>query len=150
MNKMLTGLTVWTLFLVLMGVFFPIPTTTDLGIIGKILQSITIYGFFSLTPIVFYGSIVSLASDWLARRIKWHFQPLSFFFHIAGACTAYIVTQNIDITLMAVLAAVLFFVADRFFMLLKDSSQRFYLVKNLPIVLGFVGVTIMVFGSSFV
>ncbi|MFB4162834.1 hypothetical protein ACE1TI_03105 [Alteribacillus sp. JSM 102045] len=31
MNKMLTGLTVWTLFLILMGVLFPIPTTTDTG-----------------------------------------------------------------------------------------------------------------------
>ncbi|SDI37590.1 hypothetical protein SAMN05192534_14013 [Alteribacillus persepolensis] len=148
MNKLGTGLTVWSVFLVTMGMLFPLPTTTDTGVLGQILQSITIYGFFSLTPIVFYGSFLSLASDWIARKLKYHVQLLSFFFHIGGACTAYFITNSLDITIMAVLAAALFFLADRFYLLLKHSSKRYDLIQNVPIVCGFIGVTMMVFGSA--
>lgn len=150
MNKLLTGLSVWFLFFILMGIFFPFPTTTDSGPVGTILQSLTIYGFFSLMPIVFGGPAISLAADWLGRRIKWYFQPVSFFFHITGACIAYIVTQNIDITIMAVFAAVLFFVTDRFFSLMSNIPNSYQLVKNVPIVLGFAGVAIMILGSSWI
>ncbi|WP_026699902.1 hypothetical protein [Salibacterium aidingense] len=145
-NKFLTGLAAWSLFIILMGIFFPIPTINDVGSFVKVLHSYTIYGFFSITPIVVYGSLISFTADWLAKRINWHVQPLSFSFHMAGAACAYLVTQNVDIMIMAMLAAALFFLADRYFVMLRVS--RYYIAKNVPIFLGFAGVTAMVVGSS--
>ncbi|MFB5661342.1 hypothetical protein [Alteribacillus sp. HJP-4] len=150
MNKVLTGLSVWTMFLFLMGMLFPIQTTNGASSVGMVLQSYTIYGFFSLTPIVFYGSVVSFVSDWLAKRINKYFHLYSFLFHVTAASLVYIVTKNIDVTIMAVLAAIMFFLADRCFFLLSKapSVMTAHTLKNLPIVLGFVGVTAMVLGSA--
>ncbi|SFE72181.1 hypothetical protein [Alteribacillus iranensis] len=147
-NKLLTGLMVWTLFIIMMGVLFPIPTTSGATSMEMVMESYTIYGFFSLIPIVFYGTIISFVADWLARRFQRFVQPISFVLHLAGGAGAYIVTQNLDITILAMLAAMMFFLADRCFVLLYRSSSGVYALKNLPIVVGFIGVTAMVLGSS--
>ncbi|WP_240374802.1 hypothetical protein [Bacillus piscicola] len=148
MNKLLTGLAVWTIFLFVMGIFFPIPTTSAATSVEKVMQSYTIYGFYSLTPIVFYGSGISLVADWLAHRFKRFVQPLSFLFHVVGGITCYLVTQNIDITILAVMAAIIFFLADRFFNLFDQAPAKIYSLQNLPIVLGIIGITAMVIGSA--
>ncbi|MFC5712564.1 hypothetical protein ACFPU1_07210 [Thalassorhabdus alkalitolerans] len=148
MNKLLTGLAVWTLFMFIMGMLFPIQTTSGANQFGMILQSYTIYGFFSLIPIVFFGSIVSFIADFLARQAEKHFNTISFILHLIGGSLAYLFTYNIDITIMAMIAAMLFFVADRSFWIISRMPNRQYMAKNLPIVLGVVGVTAMVMGSS--
>lgn len=54
MHKFSTALAVWAIFIFISGVMFPIELTNGASDVTQVLHSYTIYGFFSLIPIVFF------------------------------------------------------------------------------------------------
>lgn len=137
---MLTALAVWSVFVVSMGILFPVPTTNNVSTIEQTLQSFTVYGFFSLLPIVFYGAGVSYIADWTARAFsKQHEHFTSFLMHITGALIAAPFFDFPDAFMFTLIAAVLFFVLDRTFALLSLRPFEAFLTRRCALFIGLNG-----------
>jgi hypothetical protein len=145
MNKLHTSLAVWALFLFVMALVLPF-TTNGSSTLADLMHSYTIYGFFSLVPIIVYGTILSICSDWITNLFFRRIPEVSLVLHMIGGAFVYAFSQHWNIALMGIFAAVLFFTLDQLFVL---WHRRFSFIANVPFVLSFSSVLLMFIGASF-
>ena len=148
MHKFSTALAVWAIFIFISGVMFPIELTNGASDVTQVLHSYTIYGFFSLIPIVFYGGFLSFMADWIAKHYTRFRETMSLGIHIAGGIVVYFATANIDLTILAVVATLLFFLVDRALSLLGEKSGGTQLANSLSLFIGCSGVLTMIMAST--
>ncbi|GAK05472.1 hypothetical protein JCM19037_3972 [Geomicrobium sp. JCM 19037] len=148
MHKFSTALAVWAIFIFLTGLLFPLEMTSGAGQVTQVLHSYTVYGFFSMIPIVFYGGFLSFMADWIAKHYN-HFQEtISLSIHMMGGFFVYVFTVNIDITILAVVATILFFIVDRALLLLEHRNGGVQLANGLSLFVGCSGVMTMIIAST--
>ncbi|GAK11794.1 hypothetical protein [Geomicrobium sp. JCM 19039] len=148
MHKFSTALAVWAIFIFLTGLLFPLEMTSGAGQVTQVLHSYTVYGFFSMIPIVFYGGFLSFMADWIAKHYNRFQETISLSIHMVGGLFVYVFTVNIDITILAVVATILFFIVDRALLLLEHRKGGVQLANGLSLFVGCSGVMTMIIAST--
>ncbi|GAK01019.1 hypothetical protein [Geomicrobium sp. JCM 19055] len=87
-------------------------------------------------------------ADWIAKHYTRFRETMSLGIHIAGGIVVYFATANIDLTILAVVATLLFFLVDRALSLLGEKSGGTQLANSLSLFIGCSGVLTMIMAST--
>jgi len=130
------------IFAILFGLFVPGPTSLPDNSIGQYLSSVLIsipaYLMYSFPFILIYGGITSLLSEIISRRITNHQKAefvVSGVLHLAFGA-GFFLLLNPYAGILSVIAALLFFVTDRYLQNKRASYRLTQALMSLEIPIG--------------